>query len=222
MTHPPRALAAAAVAALIGCAAEPDGSICRAGFSLAPDGHCYPPPPDARAPSIEDVLLGQPDCIRREATGEIDLTAGCADRACVGDDFATIDNAVGGFGSRQCIDRSSNETECFWGGVIGARFPSDPSEPDTPAAGEGADRIRLLSRYQGASADGLGTRIGTRCFVEVLGSPDLVVFENVEGSLLVSQIEFDRFGLVALDDDDGRGNEQPDGTIDELLILGAP
>ena len=204
---------------LTGCAGVDDPiSPCRPGFALGPDDHCYPPPPEYPAPVATDVLENLADCELRDATGEIDLAGGCVLGVCAGDRFEDVDAVLEGNADCDSI-ADSTDVSCTWANV-GGRFGTDDDGAPRPTAR--AQWIRALRPFGGTTKDGLGTRIAPRCFVEALGVPNQVLFEDALGELLVSQMAWDAYGIVVVDDEDRRNNAQPDGLIDELFLLGPP
>ncbi|HHO49781.1 MAG TPA: hypothetical protein ENK18_02655 [Deltaproteobacteria bacterium] len=203
--------------ALLACGGGVTG-ICRPGFVQGPDKHCYPPPPDDPAPSLTDALEHLPDCVPHKPAAEIDLDRGCAADACAGDTFVELDLSLGEDPDCEPLD-GTDLLECTWRGEVAARFRGSGDRPDD---GTRTDEIHLLSGYDGATAEGLGPDIAPRCFIEELGTPDLVVVEDVGGALFVSQMTYERYGLIVLDWLDEDGGPRADGIVDQLRLSGAP
>ncbi len=203
--------------ALLACGDEAT-QICRPGFVQGPDGHCYPPPPDDPDPSLTDALEHLPDCVPRASGQEIDLEGGCAAKACAGDTFEDLELALGTEAACDELDGSSL-IECVWGDTLAARFDADG---DLPEPDDRTDTLNLLTGYAGSAPGGLGTDITPRCCVEALGQPDLIVVEDVGGRLLVTQMNYDRYGLIVLDWLDQDGDRRADGVIDQIRLSGAP
>ncbi len=204
------------LATACGAGTEPS-SLCRPGFALGPDGHCYPPPPDYPDPVATDVLENLPDCELRDPTGGIDLAGGCVLDACAGDRFADVDALLGG--AADCTEIvDSGDVSCTWD-TVGGRFGADEGVPRDTAR---AQWIRVLRPHEGTTDEGLGTRIAPRCFVETLDVPDQVLFSDALGDLLVSQMAWAAYGVTVVDTQDRRGNDLPDGLVDEIFLQGPP
>lgn len=192
--------------------------ICRPGFVQGPDGHCYPPPPDDPDPSLTDALEHLPDCVPHRPAALIDLERGCADEACAGDTFADLDLSLGSEPDCEALD-GTDLLECVWGQTVAARFRASGDLPDDNTR---TDELHLLTGYDGATPEGLGPDVVPRCFIEELGNPDLVVVEDVGGTLFVTQMTYERYGLIVLDWLDASGERRADGVVDQLRLSGAP
>lgn len=210
------------VLAWLGCDADPpvEPDPCRPGFSLGPDGHCYPPPPRYPDPTVEDALENLPGCEPREPGERLDIAAGCADGRCVDDQFESFVASFGPPESCRPIDPLGQQVECDFGE---GRLPVFAADSDEPAPSDRAIWIRLRADFEGSDPTGLGLGIGPRCFVEQLGVPDRVSFEQVNGVLEVVELRWEVTGpdaeLLARDVERSNGGNGPDGAIDNLFLL---
>lgn len=199
----------------------PDANLdpCRPGFSLGPDGHCYPPPPRYPDPSATDALDGLPDCVELPAGDSLDLASGCVGEICVDDRFDTI---AGILGTPTCAAVTATTTECDYGEGVLAAFVPATGGTAVPAADDLAVYLRVRAPFAGASEQGLGIDITPRCFVEQLGVPDRLVYEQIAGELAIFELRYDVVGpdagLVVRDQVAGNQN-RPDGTVDNLFLL---
>ena len=175
-----------------------------------------PSPPEIRDPVVTDVLSSLPDCVFRDPGSDIDLEAGCVGDACAGDTFEELDEILGGGAECEGVGAL---IECVWDGVLAGRFEADGDDPVPDAETE---ELRILTGYAGSTPEGLGVGITPRCFVEVLEMPDRIVFEDVGGTLTISEARWDGVGLLALDQLDADGDDHADGVMDQLRLSGAP
>ncbi|MEO0602253.1 MAG: hypothetical protein AAF211_12500 [Myxococcota bacterium] len=211
------------VLAWLGCDADPESEPdpCRPGFSLGPDGHCYPPPPRYPDPTVADALENLPACMAREPGDAIDFGAGCVDARCADDRFDAFVVSFGEPSACPTIDTLGQQYECAFGEGRFAVFVSDAGleRPDPEAR---AAYLRIRGAFEGADPDGLGVGVAPSCFVDELGLPDTVEFERASGVLTVSELRWDVTGpgaaLVIRDVENGGGGG-PDGEIDNLFLL---
>lgn len=211
------------VVAWLGCAqdAEAPPDPCRPGFSLAPDGHCYPPPPRYPDPSVADVLASLPDCVARPPGDGLDLGSGCVDGSCVDGRFDGFVATLGPPEACPTIDGLGEQYECDFGGGRFALFVA-PAGRAQPRSSDRAAWIRIRSAFEGADPDGLSVGVGPRCFVEQLGVPDRVEFQQIAGELLVSELRWEVTGPDAgllVRDLERAGGSGPDGAVDNLYLL---
>lgn len=203
---------------VVGCRAD-RGIACRAGFALAQDGHCYPPPPDPRPPTVNDVLQNLGPCVARKLGDEIDLPFGCIEEACAGATFEVVEEALGE--GVEC-EVSGPDWFCTWPQGIETLFPIGEDDLTLPAVGAHAAWVRAGVAYDGASPEGLGIGISPQCFVDVLGAPTTAEFVDTAGQLEARQLVWDAYGVEIEDEQDTFGVDLPDGEVDELTLFGPP
>jgi hypothetical protein len=204
---------ALAVVILAGCGTEE--VVCRDGFTLSEDGHCY----GDSATIIDDALHELPACEPVGGDGAIDLTLGCASGACVGMSVEQINEVLV---EEAACSRHSNETaRCKWSIGIDATF-SDSDEDNIPNDGTPAQRIHLFPPYAGGTQFGVGIEANPRCFVDELGMPSWVAFTQVGSELLIQDLVYSDFGLWSYDRGSYDGSGRPNGYIDEIYLYGSP
>jgi hypothetical protein len=194
--------------------------LCRPGFLRAADGHCYPPPPETPAPVVEDVLDNLPPCFLHKPIGDIDLEAGCADGACVEQTIEQWRAALGG-DADECTAIGGPLTSCIWDERRIAGLFDDDDDDGVPDPGGRTDRVQLLPGHPGSTLDGLGTEQGPRCWLEALGTPDVLTYEKVAGTLLLEEMYFDDLRLYVYDWETEDGLNHGDGLVDNIFLFGA-
>jgi hypothetical protein len=209
---------AAVVLFLAGCASEPEIP-CRPGFTVAQDGHCYPPPPDPRPPAANDVLEQLPACVPRNPGDEIQIATGCIEGACAGDTFAAFDAVLG-----EGVECEAFEPDwfCTWPQGIQGLFGIEEGDVELPSPDTESSWVRATIGYRGATEEGLGIGIPVSCWVDVLGAPTYAEFVDVVGRLEVRQLVWDPYGVEIEDEQEPGGVELPDGEVDELTLFGPP
>ncbi|MEQ1507389.1 MAG: hypothetical protein ABMB14_34490 [Myxococcota bacterium] len=220
----PTLLLLAACAAVAACADAPGADDpCRPGFVRGEDGHCWPPPPDPAPPTANDVLEALGPCVPFKPSDEIDLVGGCIEGACAGATFDTVSAALGSAVGPTDCEVIDGLWYCHWDQAIDVAFPlTDDDGPDAPIDGSRASFVRGTTRYAGATVDGLGVGISPRCWVDALGPASSAVFVDVLGTLAVSQIVWDAYGVEIEDEERADGAISPNGIVDELTLFGPP
>jgi len=209
-------------AALItGCAESEDSEPCREGFELAGDGHCYPPPTPWPEPDIHDALATLAPCESDAPDGAIDLGNGCADGACVGMTADEITEVLGVEPDCQVASWSDTKQYCTWEPGIEGLF-DDENRNGNPDGDSGSERMRITPPYAGQTPDGSGVAVNVSCYLDDLGVPDVMVYEDVGGTLMVRDLIYDRYGVKAYDWGTDNDTNQPDGRIDNLYLYGEP
>jgi len=206
---------------LIGCTQTSEGTRCRDGFEAAADGHCYPPPTPWPSPSIQDALDSLPPCESTEPDGAIDIAPGCADGACVGMSAIEMTDVLGSEPSCQVASWSETKQYCLWEMGIEGLF-DDLDEDGVPDEDAITERIHLVPPYPGQTALGSGIAVQVSCYLEDLGLPDEVVYEDFGGALHLTDLIYDRYGVKAYDWGSDTDNDSPDGRIDNLYLYGHP
>jgi hypothetical protein len=205
----------------MGCAGSEDAEPCRDGFELASDDHCYPPPTPWPEPDIHDALDTLPPCESESPDGAIDIANGCADGACVGmaapEISAILDTEP------DCTVASWNDAKqyCLWPMGIEGLF-DDEDEDGMPDDEAPTERIHLVPPYAGQTEEGSGVAVNVSCYLDDLGYPDVIVYHDVGGTLMVQDLIYDRYGLKAYDWGDDNDTNRPDGRIDNLYLYGEP
>jgi hypothetical protein len=203
---------------VVGCGTDREIA-CRAGFALAQDGHCYPPPPDPRPPTANDVLANLGACEPKKDGDEIDIPRGCIEEACVD---ATWDVVQQTLGEGVACEAVGADWICEWPQFISIQFPIGDDDVVTPAAGARAGWVRALSTYVGADGDGLAIGISLQCFVDVLGMPTTAEFVDTAGELVARQLVWELYGIEVEDEQHLDGVDLPDGVVDEITLSGPP
>lgn len=207
---------------LFACTSEPDVGACREGFIREPDGHCYPPvPEEPEGVTIEDALDWLPACEPiQEPQGLIDIALGCASGVCAGLTEPEITAAYGEPPTCRPVSDHDPRLYCSWEtgleGLFGDEDGDGWPDPHAPNA-----RTRLYPPYRGATADGLGVGVQPSCFLDVLGSPDRLIFRDVGGNLLIQEMLWDRYGLLLYDLGADDFTNRPNGLIDYVYLYGA-
>ena len=201
---------------VVGC--HPDREIpCRPGFTIAQDGHCYPPPPDPRPPSANDVLENLGPCVARKFGTEIDLAIGCIEGACVNDTFGDV-NAL--LGEGVVCENIGVDWFCTWPQGIQGLFTIEEDDVSLPANDTLTPWIRATVGYGGATVEGLGIGISPQCYVDVLGTPTTAEFVDTAGRLEPRQLVWEGYGVEIEDEQDPGGVDLPNGEVDELTLFG--
>ena len=135
--------------AWFGCGTDAivDPDPCRSGFSLAPDGHCYPPPPRYPDPSVEDALDNLPDCVERPPGESLDPGGGCADGRCIDERYDQFEDSFGEPAGCPTIDALGEQYECDFGLGRFAVFVA-PTGREVPRDSDRASYIRLRFRLR--------------------------------------------------------------------------
>ncbi len=206
---------------LVACANTEDDEPCRAGFEIASDQHCYPPPTPWPEPDIHDALDTLPPCESDSPDGAIDVENGCASGACVHMPESEMSAALGM--DPECTPASWSNTNvyCLWPSGIEGLFEDNDQNgwPDEDAPN---DRIHLIPPYTGQTPDGSGVAVNVSCFIEDFGYPEIVVYYDVGGTLMVQDLIYDQYGLRAYDWGTDNETDSPDGRIDNVYLYGAP
>lgn len=212
----PRTAVTTVLLLVVGCGPDHE-TPCRPGFTIAQDGHCYPPPPDPRPPSANDVLENLGPCVARKFGTEIDVVVGCMEGACANDEFVEV-NAQLGEGV-EC-ENIGVDWFCTWPQGIQALFPIEEGDVSLPTSDSRTPYIRATVGYAGATVEGLGIGISPQCYVDVLGSPTTAEFVDTAGRLEPRQLVWDAYGVEIEDEQDPGGVDLPNGEVDELTLFG--
>lgn len=192
---------------------------CRTGFTLAPDGHCYPPLDTPTTPSVTDVLLAN-ECVRAEPGTDIDLFAGCIEGVCAGDTFLAMEEALGG-GARCSLVLAATNWICEWPQGVEAQFRAGTTDSGEPGDNVTNNFVRALTEYEGSDPSGLALGLSVSCFVEELGIPTEIVYRDTPGRLVPLQLVWDAYGIEIEDEEqliDGVAIQ--DDHVDEITLFG--
>jgi hypothetical protein len=201
------------------CEAEPSAVLCRGGYSLEQDGHCYPPPDEVDLALALDEL---PTCPSQQGDGTIDLLAGCQEVACPGTTYDEISDSVHDWPDCTTASWDDERVYCTWqeAGIEGLFADSDEDTVPDPDAGN--ERVRLLPPNEARTDDGLGVGTPPSCWVDALGPPDWIGIDDVAGTLEIQEMFWERYGVNVYDwgtdDDSGKAN----GLIDNVYLYGPP
>jgi hypothetical protein len=166
------------------------------------------------------VLDSLPPCFLHKPIGDIDLEAGCADDVCQGD---TIEAWIAQLDAEpECEGIGGPYSNCVWEGWALAGLFDDEDNDGQPDAEGRTDRVHLLPGHAGSTLDGLGTEQAVRCWVDALGTPDLLTFDKVAGSLMIEELYYDDLGLYVYDWEADDGRSHADGEVDNVFLFGAP
>jgi len=214
-------MAATVVLGAAGCADSVDGSRCRVGFDAAADGHCYPPPNPWPAPDIDDALDALAPCESTAPDGAIEIAPGCADGACVGMTATEMTTVLGFEPSCEVASWSDAKQYCLWETGIEGLF-DDLDEDGVPDDDALTERIHLLPPYAGQTPLGSGVAVQVSCYLEDMGYPDSMTYEDFGGTLMLTDLIYDRYGVKAYDRGTDNDTDSPDGRIDNLYLYGHP
>jgi hypothetical protein len=201
---------------LLSFACGPADPECRPGFVLAPDGHCYPPPPDPEPPDLTDVLEASGPCLPRRAGEEIDLALGCIEGVCRSSSYLQARTALG----PPTCELTSDEADwlCDWPQGIQTLFPVGEADDAEPSDSAITAWVRGVTHYAGADGAGLGVGVTPRCFVDELGPPSIARFVDVAGELRVQEMIWLAYGVEIEDEEQADGVVLPDNVVDELTL----
>lgn len=112
-----------------------------------------------------------PACTPREPGERLDLGAGCADAACVGETYGTMLEILGPPESCLFADELGGRWTCVWQ-ESELRVVFGGSNPSAPTPEARALELGLYPGWDGADTQGLGLEISFRCYTASLGPPD--------------------------------------------------
>ena len=192
------------LASLLACGPTlPD---CSSGQHITANGEC------ADDPTIEGSELF-PACEPLAAGDRIEVRAGCADGACNGADFPTINAALGEEGV--CEADISGLSFCSWLDDGLHSFFDDDDGDDLPDTGAPAAGIYLYPDYDGSTEEGLGLGISMACWLDTYGYTDEVEYETDDaGDRYISELWWPSIGLFVDDRD-------LDGLADRISLFGS-
>jgi hypothetical protein len=166
-------------------------------------------------------LAALPPCESTDPDGAIDLAPGCADGACVGMTVDEMASVLGSEPSCQVASWSDQKQLCLWDMGIEGLF-EDEDEDGQPDAESVTERIHLLPPYAGQTPQGSGVAVQVSCFIEDLGKPEYIEFEDEGGTLMLTDLIYTRYGLNAYDWGSDSTTDGADGRIDNLYLYGEP
>ena len=168
-------------------------------------------------PAVEDYLAEMGDCILQEPGDELDLQAGCALGACVGDTLAEISAALAA--EPVCDVYGTGEAYCGFRGLgirtLSAAFP-DEAEPDPDAV---VISLWVSGEFVGADSEGLGLGTGMRCFVDQQGMPDKATLGPGADGWGIAEATWYDLGIVVRDGAAPWIQTDVDGSVDQITFF---
>lgn len=139
-------------------------------------------------PSFTQALADLTPCDRLQDTEGLDLEARCAGPVCLGRDVGfVVDQA----GAGDCYAVGSG-FRCTWDGVdVPVEDRNGDGEPDRDHV---VDRF-FLNGVRHASPEGLGVGASMSCFVETLGTPQIVGVVATDDGPRIGELYWDRLQL---------------------------
>ena len=205
-------LAIIAMGVLNGCAPSDTQSPCRAGTTLADDGHCYAD----NAPTVFDALQALPECVPVSLDGNLDFEAGCVGSGCVGMSFEQLNTAFEEYAP--CTTVSTHYVECVWSIGVTAGFDDDDDNL-VPDSGTSSTWFSILDSAAGASQRGTGVGASPKCAVDELGVPDYVSLYIDGEETAIRYLAYDAIGAYFYDLVDHEGVSGSDGILEEVYLV---
>lgn len=194
---------------LAGCA---DGLVCGAG-TLEEEGVCSAQEVDATDPTMGDLLDTLPECGVTTGDGSLDLVTGCLGSACVGQTLSELEAA---FGETAVCSSFSTTVFCEWTHGVSTGFDDDGTGIANPTAI--STYLSLRTPNDAATLDGLGVGASMSCFLDALGLPETLSYEEAGGSYELVGLNYYDAGVFV--SDDGGFIAPPDGQADDLFFFG--
>ena len=198
---------------------------CEDGEVLTAGGDCVPGE-IVLAEWEEGVIDGAMtrECELKEPNGDLDFVNACALGGCIGDTYQELLD-VWGVGVECSPFSYTIGTErrdrigCDWSNGLGMHFDIEGNNPEPTDTG---DVFTIEAPFQGTTESGLGIGVSMGCFVQELGAPRNVFFDDDTLDPIPSSIIIDNDNAhVSLADQPPSGGDVSDGYVDRMLVFGA-